>query len=237
MDSVEKFTEDVVKVTAPGAPELDLPDYKIDSFSRPVLCATVNLGGKRRELAARVYVVHMKSRRPKRLHIERDGKFIAEDTDVPAIETRAHLRSLMIRAAESAALRQLLLRDLHRSKMPVIVMGDFNDHVKAMTTEIVTGRMLTQQRQRRDVLLWHAAALQRPNALKRDMGYTKIYLDEPDSIDHILLSEQFLRDGKHSVAEVLKVDYFNDHLNEKPSLKSDHGAVRATLLLRNPPSD
>ena len=79
--------------------------------------------------------------------------------------------------------------------------------------------------------MWHAAALQRPNALKRDMGYTKIYLDEPDSIDHILLSEQFLRDGRNSIGEVQKVDYFNDHLNEKPNLISDHGAVRATLLL------
>ncbi|MGB7299225.1 MAG: endonuclease/exonuclease/phosphatase family protein [Burkholderiaceae bacterium] len=223
------------QITLPGAPEIGIADYRHESFSRPVLGVTVNLAHAGRSVPARVYVVHLKSRRPKRLQSGSGESFVSEDMDNPVIETRAHLRSLMIRAAESAALRYLVLNDLHGTSMPVIVLGDFNDHAKAMTTELVTGRMLVRQRERRDILLWHASALQRPNALKRDLGYTKIHLDEPDSIDHILLSEEFLRESKRSIGEVLRVDYFNDHLNEKSvQSQSDHGAIRATLLLNDP---
>lgn len=221
------------QINLPGAPEMGVADYAHENFSRPVLSATVDIARSgRRQIPARVYVVHLKSRRPKRLAIGAGDSLRVEEIDNPIIETRAHLRSLMIRAAESSALRNLVLSDLHRSDMPVIVLGDFNDHAKAMTTELVTGRVLRRQRERRDIMLWHASALQRPNALKRDLGYTKIYLDEPDSIDHILLSEQFLREGRNSLGEVLRVDYFNDHLNEKSNqFQSDHGAIRATLLL------
>ena len=224
---------DQFQVVLPGAPEINLPEYKQAEFSRPVLGVTVDLARGGKELPARVYVVHLKSRRPKRLQTGEGKHFVSEDLDDPVVETRAHLRSLMIRAAESAALRWLVLKDLHRKRMPVNVLGDFNDHAKAMTTELVTGRRLVRQRERRDIMMWHAGALQRPNALKRDLGYTKIYMDEPDSIDHILLSEEFLRESKNSIGEVLRVDYFNDHLNEKSlQFQSDHGAIRATLLLK-----
>lgn len=221
------------RVMLPGAPEIGLADYAHDSFSRPVLGVTVDLARGKQVVPARVYVVHLKSRRPKRLQADDSARSLTEELDDPVVETRAHLRSLMIRAAESAALRYLVLQDLHRTRMPVIVLGDFNDHAKAMTTELVTGRRLSRQRARRDIMLWHAGALQRPNALKRDLGYTKIYMDEPDSIDHILLSEEFLRESRNSIGEVLRVDYFNDHLNEKSlQHQSDHGAIRATLLLK-----
>ena len=63
------------------------------------------------------------------------------------------------------------------------------------------------------------------------MGYTKILAGEPDSIDHVLLSEEFLRGGKHAIGEVVAVDYFNDHLNDADPLQSDHGAIRVTLEL------
>ncbi|MEZ5649222.1 MAG: endonuclease/exonuclease/phosphatase family protein [Burkholderiaceae bacterium] len=214
-------------IMLPGAPELGLPDYPFTEFSRPVLRASIDLGGNGGPVA-RVYVIHLKSRRPKR--IERDDG-VGEDFDDPAIEARGHLRALMIRAAEASALRQLLLQDLLHTTTPVIVMGDFNDHANAMTTEMITGRHLVRRLARRDHQLWHAVALQRPGSAMQSVGYTKIHAGEPDSIDHVLLSEEFLRGGKNAIGEVLRVDYFNDHLNDADPLRSDHGAIRVELDL------
>lgn len=221
-------------VTLPGAPEIGLPDQVHQTFSRPILTTTINLGSTDAPVPAKIYVVHLKSRRPKTIGRSNSRGTEREDLDDPSIESRAHLRALMMRAAEATGLRQLLLTDLVGSRMPVIVLGDFNDHAKAMTTALISGRIYAKQLARRDYTLWHAAALQRPNVLKRNVGYTKIHLGEPDSIDHILLSEEFLRDGRHAIGEVLRVDWFNDHLNDRDVAHSDHGAIRATLQLKQP---
>ncbi len=229
VESVERIP-DGFAVRLPGAPEIGLPETLHDRFSRPVLSVTVDLAtGRRKPLPARVYVVHLKSRRPNRASAPGGP---GEDMDDPLIEARAHMRSLLMRAAEAGGLRALLLRDLHRSRMPVIVLGDFNDHAKAATTNLVAGRMAPRNLARRDIQLYHAAALQAPNILTHRIGYTKFHLGEPDSIDHILLSEEFLREGRHAIAEVERVDYFNDHLSEPGRLASDHGAIRAALRLR-----
>ncbi len=226
---------DAAVVALPGAPEIGAPEIAHDRFSRPVLATTINLGTVAAPIPARLYVVHLKSRRPKRLQAETDPaqkEPIGEDMDNPRIEARAHLRALMMRAAEATGVRQLILRDLVNSRTPVIVMGDFNDHAKAMTTELITGRMYARRLDRRDYTLWHAAALQRPNSLKRGIGYTNIHLGEPGSIDHILLSEEFLKESRHAIADVVSVDWFNDHLNDKNPAYSDHGAIRASFRLK-----
>lgn len=232
LDEVETIDRipDGFALRLPAAPEIGLPETLHDRFSRPVLSVTVDLAsGQRRKVPARVYVVHLKSRRPNRASLPGGP---GEDMDDPQIEARAHMRSLLMRAAEAGGLRSLLLRDLHRTRMPVIVMGDFNDHAKAATTNLVAGRMAPKNLARRDIQLYHAAALQAPNILTHRIGYTKFHLGEPDSIDHILLSEEFLRESRHAIAEVERVDYFNDHLSEHGRLTSDHGAIRASLRLR-----
>src|SRR5690606_28791493 len=155
-----------------------------------------------------------------------------EDLDDPVVEARAHMRSLLRRAAEAGGSRALLLRDLHRTRMPVLVLGGFNDAATAATTRLVAGRLAPQHAGRGDSQLFHAAALQAPNILTHRIGYTKFHLGEPDSIDHIVLSEEFLRDSRHAIAEVERVDYFNDRLSEHGRLASDHGAIRAGLRLR-----
>lgn len=236
LDEIETFESipSEAAIDLPGAAEIGLPGQVHDRFSRPVLATTVNLGSETSPVAARLYVVHLKSRRPKRLQVESAAGSPAEDLDDPRIEARAHLRALMMRAAEATGVRQLILKDLVNSRTPVIVMGDFNDHAKAMTTELITGRMYARRFDRRDFTLWHAAALQRPNSLKHGIGYTNIHLGEPGSIDHILLSEEFLKEGRHAIADVIGVDWFNDHLNDRQPFYSDHGAIRASLRLRPP---
>lgn len=228
VESTERIP-DGFRVRLPGAPEIGLPETVHEHFSRPVLSVTVDLAtGRRKPVPARIYVVHLKSRRPNRASIPGGP---GEDMDDPVVEARAHMRSLLMRAAEAGGLRALLLRDLHRARMPVIVMGDFNDHAKAATTNLVAGRMAPKNLARRDIQLYHAAALQAPNILTHRIGYTKFHLGEPDSVDHILLSEEFLRQGRHAIAEVERVDYFNDHLSEPGRLTSDHGAIRVGLRM------
>ncbi|MFK7962820.1 MAG: endonuclease/exonuclease/phosphatase family protein [Burkholderiaceae bacterium] len=224
-------------ISLPGAPEIGLPPQDHRQFSRPVLATTVNLGTEALPVAARLYVIHLKSRRPKRLDNEQNhdsAKYVAEDMDDPIVETRAHLRALMMRSAEATGIRQLLLKDLVNSRTPVMVLGDFNDHAKAMTTALICGRTVARRLDRRDYTLWHAGALARPNVLKRDVGYTNIYMGEPGSIDHILLSEEFMRESRHAIGEVVRVDWFNDHLNNRHDDSSDHGAIRASLQIKMP---
>ena len=54
-------------------------------------------------------------------------------------------------------------------------------------------------------------------------------------LDQILDSEEFLPNGRNSVGDVRRVDYFNDHLHEgRDRTRSDHGFVRALLRLKLP---
>lgn len=229
IESIADIPEQAVGPVA-GSEALGIAAAPHAQFSRPVLATTVDFGAPGKPLPTRVYVVHLKSRRPKTLQIAEGANAGRHEDDAdPGVEARAHLRSLTIRGIEATGLRLLLLRDLVRSRMPVIVLGDFNDHAKAMTTEMITGRIYARRPERRDHNLWHAAALQRPNSLKRDVGYTHVHLGEPGSIDHILLSEEFMRESRNAIGEVLSVAWFNDHLNDRSSVQSDHGAIRATL--------
>src|SRR5690606_6739063 len=66
VESIERIP-DGFRVRLPGAPEIGLPETLHERFSRPVLSVTVDLAtGRRKSLPARVYVVHLKSRRPNR---------------------------------------------------------------------------------------------------------------------------------------------------------------------------
>ena len=97
---------------------------------------------------------------------------------------------------------------------------------------MIAGHELIGDRSGRDTLRFHAKALQGPNALKRDVGYTNIHQGEHDNLNPILLSEEFSRSNRFSIGDVSRVDYFNDHLKHRNLLTSDHGMIRATIRLR-----
>ncbi len=73
-------------------------------FERPVLHARLRLKQGER---LHVLVVHLKSKRPKFLQ-DAQGR-TSEDTSDPDVAARATLRSLLMRAAEAAALRALVV--------------------------------------------------------------------------------------------------------------------------------
>jgi endonuclease/exonuclease/phosphatase family metal-dependent hydrolase len=200
------------------------------AFERPVLEVLLAMPGERGPL--RVLVVHLKSKRPK--FLQNDAGEVIEDRDDPAIVARATLRSLVMRAAECAALRVLVHSRLARTREPLVLMGDLNDSPHAVTTQMVAAtHAIAYDRQARDVALFHATDVQSEAAIRRDVAYSHLHQGWPDVLDQIWVSEEFVAASRFAIGDLRRVEYFNDHLHEgRDRVRSDHGLVRALVLLR-----
>jgi endonuclease/exonuclease/phosphatase family metal-dependent hydrolase len=202
-------------------------------FERPPLLARLRM---KHGQSLHVLTAHLKSKRPKYLQ-DAQGKPL-EDRDDDKITALATLRSLMMRGAESAALRHIVIDLLHRSREPLILMGDLNDGPHSVSTQIIAATSeVAYDKAARDTALWNAFDVQGEMALKRNVAYSHVHQGFPEVLDQIFVSEEFLRAGRHSIGDVRRVDYFNDHLHEgRDRSRSDHGFVRAVLRLDLPPT-
>lgn len=212
--------------------DIDGQPIPLQNFSRPVLKVRIEI---RTGLEIFAYVVHLKSKRPK----------ISDDADPhnPRERPLGHARSLIIRAAETTAMRHVLLDTLENTYDPVIVMGDFNDDGGAVTSKIMSGtppwRNLELKRKQRvwDVLLYNTKDIQARQSY-RDVYFTHIHNGHYDSLDHILVSQEFVRQNPSRFGYVEYVKVFNDHLIDETlsddkisKWKSDHGQVAITIHL------
>ncbi len=200
-------------------------------FERPPLLVSLRM---KHGQSIHVLTAHLKSKRPKFLQ---DGQgHPSEDRDDPNIQTRATLRSLIIRGAEAAALRGVVIDVLKRSHEPLIVMGDFNDGPHSVTTQMIAAtNEVAYNKAARDTALFNAYEEQGEMALKKDVAYSHVHQGFPEVLDQILVSEEFLPHSRFSIGDVRRVDYFNDHLQEgKDRSRSDHGFVRAVIRVRLP---
>jgi endonuclease/exonuclease/phosphatase family metal-dependent hydrolase len=200
-------------------------------FERPPLLATLRMKHGQR---IHVLTAHLKSKRPKFLQ-DAQGT-LQEDREDENTLARATLRSLMIRGAEAAALRAVVVNLLQRTHEPLIVMGDFNDGPHSVTTQMIAAtNEVAYDKGARDTALFNAYEEQGEMALKRDVAYSHVHQGFPEVLDQILISEEFLHNSRFSVGDVRRVDYFNDHLQEgKDRSRSDHGFVRAVIRVRLP---
>ena len=200
------------------------------AFERPILEALLEMPGGRGTM--RVLVAHLKSKRPKFL-LNEAGEAI-EDRDDPAVAARATLRSLVMRASECAALRLLVHARLARTREPLVLMGDLNDSPHAVTTQMVAAtQAIAYDRSARDTALFHAPDVQSDASIRRDVAYSHVYRGWPDVLDQIWVSEEFVAASRFAIGDLRRVDYFNDHLHEgRDRVRSDHGLVRALVLLR-----
>lgn len=226
VDNIQSFSQfpDNMRITVP-----ELGEYA--KFERPPLLATLRMKHGQR---IHVLTVHLKSKRPKFLQ-DAQGQVI-EDREDDKITARATLRSLMLRGAEAAALRCIVIDLLQRTHEPLIVMGDFNDGPHSVTTQIIAAtNEVAYDKGARDTALFNAYEVQGDMALKRDVAYSHIHQGYPEVLDQILVSEEFLYNSRNSIGDVRRVDYFNDHLQEgKDRSRSDHGFVRAVIRVRLP---
>lgn len=205
----------------------DLGEHR--GFERPVLEALIDMPGERGTM--RVLVVHLKSKRPKFLQDEAGEPL--EDRDDPGVQARAAVRSLTIRAAESAALRVLVHSRLAQTREPLVLMGDLNDGPHAVTAQIVAAtQAVAYDRTARDTALFHALDVQSDASIRRDVAYSHVYQGWPELLDQIWVSEEFVATTRFAIGSVRRVECFNDHLQEgRDRTRSDHGFVRALLTL------
>jgi endonuclease/exonuclease/phosphatase family metal-dependent hydrolase len=227
-----------------------LPEHDAHThFSRPLLVARLplpeSLTGAGRMLALTLMNVHLKSRRPEYA--------AGEDRDDLRSEARAELRSLMMRGAEAAAVRRLVVDATLRNRTPLVVAGDFNDEPGAVTTQIVADTSWKREdRAQRDCMLFNALDVERLLApgRGRDTAFTILHGGEPERIDHVLVSEEFVPQSRHSMGHVERVEILNDHLVERrrgrvpaaggqegPDLGrifSDHAAVCVSIVFETP---
>lgn len=204
----------------------DVP-LAIDQFQRPVLKAKVHVEG----LAIAVFVAHLKSKSP----IIRNG----EDGDDPFMAAIGLARSTIVRAAEAAALRHLILQEMSRTRTPTIVLADLNDTPDAASTQIVCGasphegKDFAEKKALWDTVLYPTFRIagQRSSSI-----HTHIFNGDRDILDHILVSEEFYSRNRHRIGTVVRHGVVNEHLRDndatpKPPGSSDHGIPWAEIRL------
>ncbi len=212
----------------PADPQAPAVAVQIKGFSRPVLRFQVSL---RDDLEpVHVYVAHLKSKLPTRVDKE---PWYEADQD----KYRAHAGTLgagiatIRRTAEAVALRAMLTDVMRGTDAPVLVLGDLNDGQHSNTMNILTGqpRYLSGRHPGgTDVGLYTAQTLQEYRDT-RDVYYTHVHQEMRESLDHILLSEQFY---DHSADRLWLFDGLvinNDHLNypdHRATGSGDHGIVQ-----------
>ena len=204
----------------PRGLSVPLPDVEpgMSRFTRPVLQVPVLLAP---ELALNVFVVHLKSKRPD----YRNG----DSENDPGSISAAVLRSMIRRGAEALGLRYLLSDFSAGRRLPLMVMGDFNDVADAVPTQLVlgSGRCLNGHDER----LFECYRLQSRRDPLRDVGFTHVHDGNFETIDHVLVSEEFNPASPHTLGEVLEVAYLNDHVTLRSPDASDHGAVLVRIRM------
>ena len=191
----------------------------VNCFTRPILHAQVIVSP---QLTVNVFVCHLKSKRPD----YRNGG-AEEDPDQLGM---AILRSLIRRGTEALGLRYLLTDYMQSHREPLVVMGDFNDVAGAVSTQLVMGAGRRIRNGFDDRLLESYRALSRRDAL-RDVGYTHMHEGNFETVDHILVSNQFNPASSLAIGEVSDVVYFNDHIALDQPETSDHGVVLVRIQL------
>lgn len=217
-------------VDFPAAAVVQVPGIGAHTrFERPPLLATLRM--KHGQVVA-VITAHLKSKRPKFLQ-DANGNAL-EDNDDPAVQAVASLRSLIMRAGEALALRLKVVELLHRTHLPLIVMGDLNDSPHSVTTQLIAATtQAAYDKGARDSALYSAWDVQGEGALRRDVAFSHIHQGYPEVLDQVLVSEEFVATSRRAIGDVRRVEVFNDHLFEgRDRSRSDHGFVRALLRIR-----
>jgi endonuclease/exonuclease/phosphatase family metal-dependent hydrolase len=162
-----------------------------------------------------------------------------EDGRDPFVASLGQARATIVRAAEAAALRHIILADVSRTQKPAIVLGDLNDTPDAASTQTVRGpapaRDMSYEEKKAlwDVVLYSTfrIALERSPTL-----HTHIHDGERDILDHILVSQEFYTRNRARIGDVTRHEVINDHLCERDTDVrtpgcSDHGVPIAEIRL------
>lgn len=206
---------------------------QIDHFSRPILHFEVKprSNGKR----IHVYVCHFKSKSPTKIYRE---PWYSAQVYSKHSEAIGSAISTIRRTAEVTAMRLILTERMKGTNTPVVVMGDLNDGQHSNTLNILTGQpnylLSGLSEGGSDVDLYSVGTLQEYRS-HRDVYYTHVFNKTRESLDHILVSQEFYDNSRNRIWAFKGMEITNDHLNSddhKDTGSSDHGIVRATFEFR-----
>lgn len=223
---IARFPDDFILRS--GKEDAQTPEIsvRVSGFSRPVLNFQVAL--RKDEPATHVYVCHLKSKVP--APISRESWYDKDRHGKHAIALGSSLSTIR-RTAEGTALRMILTEVMKGTVTPVLVMGDVNDGQHSNTANILTGQpryLVGDSRGGGDIALYTGQTLQEYRDT-RDVYYTHVYEDLRESLDHILVSEQFYDNSLRRRWLFDGLTIANDHLNDdehKAKGSGDHGIVR-----------
>ncbi len=208
----------------------------INQFSRPILYAVIQPEGRSpKPPKISVYVAHLKSKGPARLSMADPRPEALEHYTAITKSAVAHIRRVMEAAAMRAMLDAVMKSEDDDAISPVVVLGDLNDDTLSVTNELLSGqptyRLVEKSTAGRtsDKGLYSAERLQQYRSA-RHIYYTHIYKHKRESLDHILVSEEFYDHSRKRLWSFRELEVYNDHLNREAFEEegaSDHGQVRA----------
>lgn len=226
-DALRLQTNDLNDPQAPGI-SVSLP-----GFSRPVL--HLQLALRDDEPLTEVFVTHLKSKLPTR--IDSEPWFKSDPaTYKPHATAIGSALSTIRRTAEAAALRVLLTTVMKGTTTPVIVIGDVNDGQHSNTLNILTEQPTYLVGDSRAVSTVGFTPPKRCSSIAiPDVYYTHVHNSLRESLDHILVSEQFYDNSRRRLwlFDGLTID--NDHLNtedHRATGTGDHGIVKVSFRYR-----
>ncbi|MDX3904263.1 MAG: endonuclease/exonuclease/phosphatase family protein [Pigmentiphaga sp.] len=231
---ISDFPEAFMLHSSGDDPQTPQISVNIRGFSRPVLHFTIQ--PREDGPLVHVYVCHFKSKAPTQVYRE-DWYIDAKSAYAKHAKNLGAALSTIRRTAEAAALRFLLSELMKGNDTPVIVLGDINDGQHSNTANILTDQpryLVGDSEGGGDVALYTAQTLQEYRDT-RDVYYTHVYQDIRESLDHILVSQEFYDNSRKRLWMFDGLVINNDHLDfddHKRLGANDHGIVRATFNYR-----
>ena len=219
-------SDPVTHITLPHGLSIHLPGVAepVTRFTRPILHVQIAVAA---ELTIQVFVTHLKSKQPD----YRSQEFPSD----PYHAGVATLRSLIRRGTEALGLRYLLNEHMQGPRAPLVVMGDFNDVANSVSTSLVTGSHIgTDGFSNR---LFDCYRIQSRRNPSHDIGFTHLHDGIYETVDHVLVSEEFNQASPLAIGEVLEVLCLNDHVVLRRPEASDHGLVLVRIKLYEPTNE
>ncbi|GAB4549917.1 MAG: hypothetical protein OHK0023_15160 [Anaerolineae bacterium] len=198
----------------------------IRSMGRGALKVTVVLAPG---LLTNMMNIHLKSK----LVTYADGRRFPLNEDERA---RGTAYALMRRAAEAAAVRTYLNRLMSENNEPMVLLGDFNDEPRAVTSSILLGpedRSLSHRDKFDDVRLYNLA-----DYLPFERRYSRMYHKSKELIDHIAVSHElifYLKQMESIVEPISSIDA--DVESRRDAVYPDHAALFARFEIPEDEAD
>lgn len=229
----ESYKFEKVRETAGAEEEVTIT---LSEFSRPVLQAQIQSEGRSpRPPVVAVYVAHLKSKGPARVSFARPKPQILNDYPNIAKSALSHVRRVLEAGALRAMLDEVMVSEDKDALSPVVVMGDLNDGALSVTNELISDqpgyRVIEKSTAGLSANkgLYSAERLQQLRSM-RHVYYTYIFKNKLESLDHILVSEEFYDHSRKRHWSFREMEIFNDHVGrseDKADGAGDHGLVRA----------